>query len=138
MNTIPVIDGAFKCIIMGPPGAGKGTIAGRILRHFPMVHISCGDHIRAHIRRKTGKYALYRTFNRYKAVFLEFGLEAQGFIRRGALVPDRLISEIMASELLHHAGENWLLDGNTHISRHRHGTACGASKPAIAAANVLP
>lgn len=46
----------FKCVIMGPPGSGKGTISERILRHFNMVHISAGDKLRSHIRRNTSAY----------------------------------------------------------------------------------
>lgn len=84
----------FRCVIMGPPGSGKGTVAERILNHFPLAHISCGDQIRTQVRRQTS-----------------IGKEAHQFMQDGRLVPSTLISKIMAQEIGRHDQDNLLLDG---------------------------
>lgn len=40
---------------MGPPGSGKGTVSGRIVKSFGLMHLSSGDLLRANIKAKTGK-----------------------------------------------------------------------------------
>lgn len=47
---------SLKIAIMGPPGSGKGTLAERIVSHFHIRHISCGDYIRANIKAQTCEY----------------------------------------------------------------------------------
>ena len=57
----------LRAIIMGPPGSGKGTVAGRIVASFPeMQHRSSGDLLRAQIQKGT-----------------ELGTEAQKYINQG-------------------------------------------------------
>ena len=84
----------FKCVIMGPPGSGKGTVSERILKHFPMSHVSCGEKLRYHIKQKT-----------------ELGKEAIEYMRKGQLVPDELATKIMTQEIARMSDLNVLLDG---------------------------
>jgi len=58
-------------VLLGPPGAGKGTQAKVLSRELKLAHISSGDLFRDHLRRKT-----------------ELGILAQGYMQRGELVPD--------------------------------------------------
>ncbi|XP_021458792.1 GTP:AMP phosphotransferase AK3, mitochondrial isoform X2 [Oncorhynchus mykiss] len=44
----------FRAVIMGPPGSGKGTVSGRIVKSFGLMHLSSGDLLRANIKAKTG------------------------------------------------------------------------------------
>lgn len=44
----------FKLIILGAPGSGKGSISSRIIKNFPIVHISSGDKLRLNIENQTG------------------------------------------------------------------------------------
>jgi adenylate kinase len=58
-------------VLLGPPGAGKGTQAKVLSRELKLAHISSGDLFRDHLSRKT-----------------ELGILAQGYMQRGELVPD--------------------------------------------------
>jgi len=61
-------------ILVGPPGAGKGTQAARLLDRFRIPHISTGDMLRAAVKAGT-----------------PLGLEAAGYMNQGALVPDSVV-----------------------------------------------
>lgn len=61
-------------ILLGPPGAGKGTQAQRIARRYQLPHLSTGDMLRDHIKRET-----------------ELGRLAKPLLERGELVPDGII-----------------------------------------------
>ena len=65
-------------ILLGPPGAGKGTQAKRIALHYGVPQISTGDLLREHIARDS-----------------ELGREAKGFMAQGELVPDELLYGIV-------------------------------------------
>jgi len=82
-------------ILLGPPGAGKGTQAVRIAERKNLLHLSSGDILREERKAKT-----------------ELGLQAQDFMDRGALVPDDLILAMMVSHI-EKAGSyaGFLLDG---------------------------
>ncbi|MBN2084758.1 MAG: adenylate kinase [Anaerolineales bacterium] len=71
-------------VLLGPPGAGKGTQAKVLSRELNLAHISSGDLFRDHLSRKT-----------------ELGVLAQGYMQRGELVPDNvtisMIRERMAN-----------------------------------------
>ena len=69
-------------ILLGPPGAGKGTQSKRIVDRYGVPQISTGDLLRDHVARGT-----------------ELGLEAQAVMARGELVPDELMYGIVASRL---------------------------------------
>ena len=83
----------LRAVIMGPPGAGKGTISSRISSTFDLTHLSSGDILRSHISRETS-----------------LGKEAQSYISEGRLVPDNtMVSLILDS--IGEARHKWLLDG---------------------------
>ena len=69
-------------ILLGPPGAGKGTQARRIVEHYGVPQISTGDLLRDHVGRCT-----------------ELGLQAKMIMARGELVPDELMYGIVACRL---------------------------------------
>uniref|UniRef100_A0AAZ3R0H1 Nucleoside-diphosphate kinase n=1 Tax=Oncorhynchus tshawytscha TaxID=74940 RepID=A0AAZ3R0H1_ONCTS len=54
----------FRAVIMGPPGSGKGTVSGRIVKSFGLMHLSSGDLLRANIKDKTDK--LNNFFERFE------------------------------------------------------------------------
>jgi adenylate kinase len=69
-------------ILLGPPGAGKGTQSKRIVDRYGVPQISTGDLLRDHVGRGT-----------------ELGLEAKSIMARGELVPDELMYGIVATRL---------------------------------------
>ena len=69
-------------ILLGPPGAGKGTQSKQIVDRYGIPQISTGDLLRDHVARGT-----------------ELGLEAKAIMARGKLVPDELMYGIVASRL---------------------------------------
>ena len=69
-------------ILLGPPGAGKGTQAKQIVDRYGIPQISTGDLLRDHVARGT-----------------ELGLEAKAIMARGELVPDELMYGIVAQRL---------------------------------------
>ncbi len=69
-------------IIMGPPGAGKGTQAEKIVNEFSLVHVSTGDMFRAAIKKET-----------------EMGLKAKEYIDKGELVPDEIVVGVVKERL---------------------------------------
>lgn len=69
-------------IIFGPPGAGKGTQAARIVQAYPIPQVATGDIFRKNLREGTS-----------------LGLEAKGYMEAGKLVPDELVSKIVADRL---------------------------------------
>ena len=85
---------SLRTIIMGAPGAGKGTISSRLVKTFQLVHLSSGDMLRNHINQQTA-----------------IGLEAKEYINKGLLVPDSTILQIVFKELAEHSERSWLLDG---------------------------
>lgn len=84
-----------RLLIIGPPGAGKGTQATKISEDFEIPAISTGDIFRANIKNQT-----------------ELGQRVQQIIESGELVPDALTNEIVADRLQQDdAREGFLLDG---------------------------
>ena len=84
-----------KMLIMGPPGAGKGTQAENIIKYYGIPHISTGDMFRAAISNKT-----------------EIGLLAKSYIDAGNLVPDEITVGIVKERLSEPDCKNgFLLDG---------------------------
>lgn len=85
----------MKIILLGAPGAGKGTVAKRLTAIDGSVQISTGDILRGAVQAGT-----------------ELGKEAEGYMTRGDLVPDALIMGIMESRLQEPDCNNgFLLDG---------------------------
>ena len=84
-----------RFILLGPPGAGKGTQAARICQKYGITHISTGDIFRKHIKEGT-----------------DFGKKAQEYMNKGELVPDDLVLEIAEARLLEEdCKHGFLLDG---------------------------
>jgi adenylate kinase len=85
----------MRLIFLGPPGAGKGTQASILAKHLGILHISTGELLRQERKNKTKR-----------------GVEAQSYIDRGALVPDRVVMEIVQEQLTKpEAKKGWILDG---------------------------
>jgi adenylate kinase len=85
----------MKLILLGAPGAGKGTVAKMLSAHDGSVQISTGDILRGAVKAGT-----------------DLGKEAKDFMDRGDLVPDSLIMGIMEERLQQPDCENgFLLDG---------------------------
>ncbi|MDQ7113130.1 adenylate kinase [Staphylococcus simulans] len=85
----------MNIILMGLPGAGKGTQASEIVKKFPIPHISTGDMFRKAIKDET-----------------ELGKEAKSYMDRGELVPDKVTVGIVKERLSEDdAKKGFLLDG---------------------------
>lgn len=86
----------MNVILLGPPGAGKGTQAERIVKQYGLIHISTGDMLRAAVKNGT-----------------EMGLKAQEFMTAGALVPDEVVIGIVRDRIAEPDVEakGFLLDG---------------------------
>jgi len=85
----------MRVILMGPPGAGKGTQAERLVGHYQIPHISTGDMFRAAIKEQT-----------------PLGLKAKEYMDAGGLVPDEVTIGIVADRLAQaDCVSGFLLDG---------------------------
>jgi len=85
----------MRLVLVGPPGAGKGTQAQFLAAHFSIPHISTGDIFRANLKAGT-----------------DLGNQAKGFMDRGELVPDSVTNEMVKDRLTHDDAVNgFLLDG---------------------------
>lgn len=85
----------MNILFMGPPGAGKGTQAERIVEEFNIPHISTGDAFRLAMKQST-----------------PIGLKAKEFIDQGLLVPDEITNGIVKERLAQADCQNgFLLDG---------------------------
>lgn len=84
---------ALRIVLLGPPGAGKGTQAQKLLAHYDVPQISTGDILRA--ERKAGT---------------EIGKTAQSYMDSGKLVPDELILGLVEREL-EKKPKGYILDG---------------------------
>jgi adenylate kinase len=82
-------------VLLGAPGAGKGTQAKLIAAHFGVPQISTGDLLRDHVRRNT-----------------PLGQKAQAIMARGELVPDQLVCDMVADRLAQpDCAQGFILDG---------------------------
>ena len=85
----------LRTILLGPPGAGKGTQAAKIVENFNIPHISTGDIFRENIKNGT-----------------ELGKKAKAYMDRGELVPDDLVIEIATTRIMEDdCKDGFLLDG---------------------------
>ena len=85
----------MNILIMGPAGAGKGTMSDRIIQDFDIPHISTGDMLRESVRDNT-----------------ELGREAKSYMDSGRLVPDELINALVEERIQKDdAKKGYLLDG---------------------------
>lgn len=85
----------MKIIMLGAPGAGKGTQAKKIAEKYAIPHISTGDIFRANIKNGTA-----------------LGMEAKSYMDKGALVPDELTVRILLDRVAQDDCKNgYVLDG---------------------------
>jgi len=85
----------IRILLIGPPGAGKGTQAALLAKHFGIPAISTGDIFRENVRNET-----------------PLGLEAKAFMDRGEYVPDSLTNALVRDRLNQEDAVNgFLLDG---------------------------
>jgi adenylate kinase len=85
----------FNLILLGPPGAGKGTQAGRIMAEYGIPHVSTGDILRSAVKNQT-----------------QMGLEAKKFMDAGELVPDSVVIGIVKDRLQEpDTAKGFLMDG---------------------------
>ncbi|HEV3321968.1 MAG TPA: adenylate kinase [Solirubrobacteraceae bacterium] len=85
----------LNLILLGPPGAGKGTQADRLQSDFALAHISTGDMLRAQVAEGT-----------------ELGKEAEQYMNAGKLVPDDVIVGMITKRIgVDDARDGFLLDG---------------------------
>lgn len=84
--------GATRIVLLGPPGAGKGTQAVRLAKHLGVSHLATGDLLRDEVKRRT-----------------TLGLKAKAYMDRGDLVPDALIIEMISGRLA--GAKGFVLDG---------------------------
>lgn len=85
----------MRLLMVAPPGAGKGTQAGRLAAHYSIAHLSSGDLFRHEVAAGT-----------------RIGREADAYLSRGDLVPDRLVLEMLAGPILEAAARGgYVLDG---------------------------
>ena len=85
----------MRMILLGPPGAGKGTQAAAVKKKFGLAHISTGDMLRENVRSRT-----------------ELGLTAKKYMDAGQLVTDDIITGMMRERLKRDdARQGFILDG---------------------------
>ena len=84
----------MRLILLGPPGAGKGTQCKRIIEKYGATHLSSGDILRS--ERKAGT---------------ELGNQAQSYMDSGALVPDDVIIGMMIGAIKESGDKGYVLDG---------------------------
>ncbi len=85
----------MRFILVGPPGAGKGTQAVQLAAHFGIPHISTGDIFRMNLKNGT-----------------PLGIQAKSYMDKGELVPDSVTNEMVADRLTHSdVASGFLLDG---------------------------
>ncbi len=85
----------LRTVLLGPPGAGKGTQAAKIVEKYNIPHISTGDIFRENIKNGT-----------------ELGKKAKEYMDKGELVPDDLVIDLATDRLLADDCKNgFLLDG---------------------------
>lgn len=85
----------MKLVLLGPPGAGKGTAAAKLAQELALTHLSTGDMLRQAIQSGT-----------------QAGLKAKAFVDAGALVPGALVIEMVDERLKADGGMGgYILDG---------------------------
>ena len=85
----------MKIVLLGGPGAGKGTQAQRLVAEYGVAHISTGDLLRAAIKNGT-----------------ELGAQAKSYMDKGQLVPDELVVNLVKERLADDdAQKGFILDG---------------------------
>jgi len=85
----------LNIVLFGPPGAGKGTQAEKIIDRYKLVHLSTGDILRSELAAET-----------------KLGLEAKKYMDKGALVPDEVVIGMIGAKIDKNAGAGgFIFDG---------------------------
>ncbi len=84
----------MRLVLFGPPGAGKGTQAGRLRDTLGLNIISTGYLIRSAIRQRS-----------------PLGLRVKELVQRGGLVPDETVRDLASEAIVHQRFDNFILDG---------------------------
>ena len=85
----------MRVLLVAPPGAGKGTQAEKLARHYGVAHLSSGELLRQEVKAGT-----------------EIGRQASDYLRRGDLVPDELIFTALAESIIRASRQGgYVLDG---------------------------
>ncbi len=84
----------MRLVLLGPPGAGKGTLAKLLEDRLGLLHLSTGDMLREEIKNNT-----------------PIGVEAKKLIDNGKLVSDELVNKLIKTRLSQKDADNYLLDG---------------------------
>ncbi len=91
----------MRLVLLGPPGAGKGTQGQRLAQRFDIPQISTGDTLRAYVQDGTA-----------------LGVKARGFMDRGEYVPDEVVVEMVMDRLREDdAQKGFILDGFPRTAR---------------------
>ena len=85
----------MRMVLLGPPGAGKGTQAVMLSEKLGYLHLSTGDILRENVKKST-----------------EIGKKAKSFMEKGDLVPDDIVIEMMLEAIKKEARDkDFILDG---------------------------
>jgi len=86
----------MRVVLLGPPGAGKGSLAGLLKKKYSLAHISTGDMLREEIKKGTA-----------------LGSEIKSLITKGVLVSDELVTKLVEQRILHDPDlkKGYMLDG---------------------------
>lgn len=84
----------MRIVLLGPPGAGKGSLALLCKTHLKLAHLSTGQIFREEMKRGT-----------------PLGEQVRAFVTNGRLVPDVLVTRVMVSRLAHKKPRAFVLDG---------------------------
>jgi adenylate kinase len=85
----------LNIVLFGPPGAGKGTQAEKIIEKYQLIHLSTGDILRAELAAQT-----------------VLGQEAKKYMDKGELVPDKIVIDMIGLKIDKHQDANgFIFDG---------------------------
>jgi len=105
----------MRLILVGPPGAGKGTQAARLVQKFNIPHVSTGDMFRSAVKEGT-----------------ELGKKADEFMKQGALVPDELVIAMVLERIgKEDCNNGFMLDGFPRTSPQAEALSVALEKAAV-------
>lgn len=85
----------MNIVLLGPPGAGKGSLAQLLKEEHSLLHISTGDLLREEMKKES-----------------DLGKQAKSYVEKGELVPDELVTQLLANKLKTAPKQaGYLLDG---------------------------